>query len=225
MQNASVTPSHRQHRVLGGLTRSRLLDVLRGAGLPLGVRDLAERVGLHPNSVREQLDLLVSAGLVERQAGAPAGRGRPSFRYQALASDDEDVAPYRELARVLADELARAPHAAEAAAAAGDRWGRGLVADHPPAHDPTEALQRLVTLLDGAGFAPEPVDSPDQPIRLRRCPFGDLARDRSDVVCAVHLGLMHGALRELGAPLEAVRLQPFVLPDLCLAHVARRPDA
>ena len=189
------------------------------------MRDLSERVGLHPNSVREQLDQLVAAGLIERQAGAPTGRGRPSLRYRAVPTADEDAGPYRELARVLADELARAPHAAESATAAGDRWGRALVADRPPAHDPTEALQRLVSLLDDAGFAPEPVDSPEQPIRLRRCPFGALARDRADVVCRVHLGLMQGALRELDAPLEALRLQPFVQPDLCLAHVAVRSDA
>lgn len=220
----AMTPSDRQHRVLGGLTRSRLLDILRAAAVPLGVRDLAERVGLHPNSVREQLDQLVAAGLVDRQAGAPAGRGRPRLCYQALATADEDAAPYRELARVLADELARAPHAAESATAAGDRWGRALVADRPSAHDPIEALQRLVSLLDDAGFAPEPVDSLEQPIRLRRCPFGDLARHRSDVVCSVHLGLMQGALRELRAPLDAVALQPFVRPDLCVAHVAGYRD-
>lgn len=221
----AMTPSHRQHRVLGGRTRSRLLGVLRAAGVPLGVRDLAERVGLHPNSVRDQLGQLVAAGLVERQTGAPAGRGRPSLRYRALATTDEDAAPYRELARVLADELARGPHVTEGAAAAGERWGRALVADRPPAADSTEAFQRLVTLLDDAGFAPEPGGSLHEPIRLHRCPFGALARDRSDVVCSVHLGLMQGALRGLDAPLEAVRLQPFVRPDLCLAHVARRPDA
>jgi predicted ArsR family transcriptional regulator len=221
----AMTWSHRQHRILGGFTRSRLLDVLRTAALPLSVRDLAERVDLHPNSVREQLDLLVAAGLVERETGAPAGRGRPSLRYRALAIPDEDVLPYRELARVLADELARMPAAAEAATAAGDRWGRELVGDHPPAHEPAEALQRLVTLLDDAGFAPEPASTAEEPIRLRRCPFGALARDRSDVVCSVHLGLMQGALRELDAPLEAIRLQPFVQPDLCLAHVASRSDA
>jgi predicted ArsR family transcriptional regulator len=221
----AMNPRHHHHRVLGGVTRARLLGVLRDAEGPLGVRYLAERIGLHPNSVREQLAQLVAAGLVEREAGPPSGRGRPSLRYRALAIAEEDAVPYRELARVLADELALMPRAAEAAAAAGGRWGRALVAGGEPALDPDESVQRLVDLLDDAGFAPEPVSSSQGPIRLRRCPFGALARDRSDVVCSVHLGLMQGALRELGAPLDAVSLQPFVRPDLCLAHVARRPNA
>jgi predicted ArsR family transcriptional regulator len=92
-----------------------------------------------------------------------------------------------------------------------------------PATSAPEAMDRLLRLLDEAGFAPEPGQSADGPIRLRRCPFGALARERRDVVCGVHLGLMRGALRQMGAPLDAVALEPFVQPDLCLAHLA--PDA
>jgi hypothetical protein len=33
---------------------------------------------------------------------------------------------------------------------------------------------------------------------------------------------MRGALEELGSPLDAVRLEPFVEPDLCLAHLGPR---
>jgi predicted ArsR family transcriptional regulator len=78
-----------------------------------------------------------------------------------------------------------------------------------------------VALLDAGGFAPEPwVEG--QPIRLRRCPFVPLANEHRPIICGVHLGLMRGALAELGAPLEAVRLEPFVAPDLCLAHLAPR---
>lgn len=226
VQNASVirSPSPRHHRLLAGVTRSRLLAVLQGADAPLAVRELANAVGLHPNSVREQLELLVDAGLVARTAGAPSGRGRPSLRYTAIATTDEDADPYRQLAQVLAEELASLPDPAGVAAAAGDRWGRSLVAGTPPATDERAAVQRLVALLDDAGFAPEPVDSAQDPIQLRRCPFVGLARDRGDVVCSVHLGLMRGALRELGAPLDAVSLEPFVRPDLCLAHLGDRRD-
>jgi predicted ArsR family transcriptional regulator len=213
------TESNR-HRLLAGITRSRLLAVLREAGRPLGVRDLASAVALHPNSVREQLEPLVAAGLVVRSTDPPAGRGRPALRYAAAATKPaDDEAPYRELARVLAEELGRRPDASERSLAAGERWGRAAAATERTL-DEGDARARLVRLLDENGFAPEP-PIPGEPIRLRRCPFGQLARDRGDVVCGVHLGLIRGALQELGAPLDAVRLEPFVAPDLCLAHLAR----
>jgi hypothetical protein len=51
-----------------------------------------------------------------------------------------------------------------------------------------------------------------------------LARDDGEVVCGVHLGLMRGILRELGAPFDAISLEPFVEPALCLAHLGGRSD-
>ncbi len=39
------------------------------------------------------------------------------------------------------------------------------------------------------------------------------------MVCEIHLGLMQGALGELRAPVEAVSLEPFVSPNLCVARL------
>lgn len=217
-----TSPQHR-HRVLAGLTRSRLLAVLRQADGPVGVRKLAESVGLHPNSVREQLDHLVDAGLVVRRVAPPAGRGRPSLLYAAGPdTDDPDPDAYRELAQVLSDAMARQPEAANVAVTAGERWGRTMVAHAVPVSTTADAVNRLVELLDDVGFAPEGPAGPGEPIQLRHCPFEPLARRHPAVVCGVHLGLMRGALRELGAPLEAVRLEPFVAPDLCIARLGPR---
>jgi predicted ArsR family transcriptional regulator len=209
-----------RHRVLAGLTRSRILAVLHQADGPVGVRDVARAVGLHPNSVRQQLDLLVEAGLVARTTASPAGRGRPGLRYTALPEhEDPDESAYRELARVLADELAMQPEPVPGAIRAGERWGRQLVAGVPATSGETDATGRLMAVLDDAGFAPERVADAPEAIHLRRCPFAALARQRPDVVCSVHLGLMRGALRALGSPLDAVTLEPFVAPDLCVARL------
>lgn len=224
VQNRRVEPQlneHERHRVLAGISRSRLLAVLRRSGRPMSIRELAEAVELHPNTIREHLDRLVEAGLVTRRSAAPAGRGRPSLRYAADRSGAEaDPHAYRALARVLADELARRDDAVEAAVRAGQRWGAGAAEQMAPIRDAEEAVAWLVDMLDGLGFAPERDSGPEAPIRLRPCPFGSLARERGDVVCNVHLGLMRGALRELGADFDAVSLEPFVEPDLCVAHVA-----
>jgi predicted ArsR family transcriptional regulator len=187
------------------------------------IRELAEAVGLHPNSVREQLARLADAGLVATEAAPPSGRGRPRLRYGARPEGDEQ-APYRALARVLAEELGRLAEPATRAAEAGERWGRALIGPTGIVTDEDAAVERLVGLLADAGFEPEGPDLPGGPIRLRRCPFEPLARDRRGVVCGVHLGLMRGALREMGAPLDAVAVEPFVQPDLCLAHLRRRDE-
>jgi predicted ArsR family transcriptional regulator len=219
---AMVSPPLRR-RVLAGLTRSRLLAVLRQADGPVGVRELAETVGLHPNSVREQLDQLVDAGLVVRSIAPPAGRGRPGLRYVGVPEDeDPDPNAYRELARVLADQLGLQPDLVAAATGAGQRWGRTMAADVAPTPAAADAVDCLVTLLDDAGFAPKRLIAAGDSIRLRHCPFGPLVQEHQAVVCDVHLGLMRGALRQLGAPLDAVRLEPFVAPDLCVAYLEPR---
>jgi predicted ArsR family transcriptional regulator len=190
----------------------------------MGVKDLGATLGLHPNSVREQLAALAAAGLVVREPTPPHGRGRPALRY-AARDDGDDRDPYRDLAKVLAAQLAALPDGATQALAAGRAWGSSAIeaADDPPLVpiDPADARRRLVALLDDAGFAPEPAlaDDPAAPVRLRRCPFEPLARDNPGVVCGVHLGLMRGALQALGAPLDAIDLAPFVEPDLCVAHL------
>lgn len=214
-----MTSAYERHRVLAGISRSRLLAVLCQAKGPMGIRELADAVDLHPNTVREHLDQLVDAGLVNREHAAPAGRGRPGLRYRAEPSaSDDDPHAYRALAGVLADELARRPDAVASARSAGESWGRAMARGSDATSDDA-IVTRLVELLDEAGFAPEASTDPAQPIRLRHCPFGSLAREHGEVVCSVHLGLMRGALRELGAPFDAVGLEPFVKPDLCLAHL------
>lgn len=221
----TMISSQQRHRILAGTTRSQLLATLRRTGRPVGVRELAVAHGLHPNSVREQLAVLVVAGLVVREVAPPAGRGRPSLRYRAkVAGDASDEPDYRALAGVLADQLARLPDATVASLNAGVRWGRSMIAGRPGATVETDAVDRLVELLDEVGFAPEAPTLPGGPIRLHHCPFESLARERGNVVCGVHLGLMRGALAELGAPIDAVGLDPFVRPDLCIAHLGARTD-
>ncbi len=56
--------------------------------------------------------------------------------------------------------------------------------------------------------------------RVRPCPFVELARRHQEVVCPIHLGLIRGALAELGATTSATKLEPFVRADLCVAHLA-----
>lgn len=227
----SPSPDVRLHRALASPVRTRLLEVL--AGEPgLDAAALADRLGLHVNTVRTHLNVLTEAGLVAPVVEERDRPGRPRLLYRVvgpqLIGPPLDGSPpaggYRFLAAVLASYLgAISPDAAAAAEQAGEAWG-GFVVDRPPPFTeltPGAAVDKLVTMLDEFGFAPQLDDEdPDAPrLLLHRCPFLDVAREHQDVVCSVHLGLMRGALAELGVDVTAEDLIPWVEPEVCVSHL------
>lgn len=212
-----------------GQSRARVLDLLRDAGSPLGVQEIADRTGLHANTARFHLDALVDAGLAGRELRARTTPGRPSMAYRAV--DGGGVTGrrhYRLLAEMLTSLIAGVmPDPGEAAAEAGREWGRYLTEEPAPFQrvDAGEALRRLTATLEEIGFAPEAAaDGAQYRLRLRQCPFREVAENHQDVVCALHLGLMQGALAQMRAPVTADRLQPFAEPSLCIAHLKARPE-
>lgn len=214
----------RRHRALADPSRARILAELADAEA-LDARELAQQVGLHVNTVRVHLNALAEAGLVSTETQPPQGRGRPRVVYRATpAAGDAGSRHYRLLAEILTVLVARfGPDAADQLEEIGAVWGQYLVDSPAPfaAISDKEAVERLLTLLDQAGFQPE-LDTAGRVRRIlmRPCPFLELARAHQDVICPIHLGLMRGALAELGATTRATKLEPFVQPDLCVARLA-----
>jgi predicted ArsR family transcriptional regulator len=226
----------RTHRVLSGVSRVAVLEVLRASSTPLDAQVIAERVGLHANTVRSHLDQLVDAGLVESSVQIRVTPGRPRLLFAASAlagAGPEDS--YQLLAEILASGLAEgAPAPGEVAARAGRAWGHRIGQDAGAATDPVgvdRSVDRIVAMLDAVGFAPRLSDGPatghvtrdrgaTTVIELHRCPFEEVAREHTEVVCAVHLGLMQGALEQMPSPGIAVRLEPFARPGVCRVHLA-----
>lgn len=216
------------HRALASPVRRRLLERLRASEQPVDVFGLAEGSGLHVNTVRGHLSVLEEAHLVASEAEQRDRVGRPRLVYRPTRRGTEELTPseggYRFLAGVLASYLSASAAAPRAAAEeAGTEWGRHLVEGPAPfqSFEPREAIDRVVEMLDEFGFAPqlEVTDESAPKVLLHRCPFLDVAREHQDVVCSVHLGLMRGALDELGVQVEAGDLRPFVEPDLCVADL------
>ena len=213
------------HKALADAGRFRILEELRAAG-PLDAHELGRRVGLHPNTVRSHVDQLERARLVRSLTAPPAGRGRPRVLYEASAEPPPGPdTGYRLLAQVLASYLSSADDPAGMAESAGRAWGSYLAEKPAPfaAVSPEEATRKVIDLFDELGFLPEAAGDAERPrILLHRCPFRQVAESNPEVACSVHLGMLRGALEELGAPLEATTLEPFVEPSLCVAHLARR---
>jgi predicted ArsR family transcriptional regulator len=227
----AVTDDHerRVHRALASPVRARLLDALR-AEPDADTAAIAERLGLHVNTVRVHLGVLEDAGLVAATTDARRRVGRPRRLYRAVDGDAAPAPPasdrgYGFLARVLAGELdATGEDATTAGERAGAAWGARLVDRPEPstAVDAAGAIDQVVGLLDHHGFAPAVQDDGDGrvQVRLRRCPFLDVAREHEDLVCSLHLGLMRGALQALGNEVVAERLVPWAEPGACLATLA-----
>ena len=216
----------RRHRALADPSRARILAELADAG-PLDARELADLVDLHVNTVRVHVNALIEAGLVEAETLPPQGRGRPRVAYRASATaGDAGGRRYRLLAEILTALVARfGAEASEQLEEIGEAWGHYLV-DSPPPYaqlSDEQAVERLVALLAEIGFQPKlEQQTRGRQIEMRPCPFLELARSHQDVICPIHLGLIRGALAELGAKTRATKLEPFVRPDLCVARLARR---
>jgi predicted ArsR family transcriptional regulator len=129
---------------------------------------------------------------------------------------------YRLLAEILTNGFAADRNPGAKGLAAGRAWGQRLESPTPRAKGigAEESIDHLVDMLDELGFAPERRESDGkQQVGLRHCPFLELAETRASVVCPIHLGLMQGALETWEAPVAVDRLDAFVEPDLCLAHL------
>ena len=211
-------PGHPDRRPLSA-SATTILETLRGQPEPLALAALVRTTGLHGNTVREHLDVLVRRGLAARRRAAPSGRGRPAWLYEATGAEEE-ASEYAGLAAALAGAITRSSaHPAADAAAAGEEWGHGLARDRgatPAAPVAAEAArEEVVALLEDLGFRPESTDADPATVRLTRCPLLQAAHQHPEVVCAVHLGIVRGALAEYGADPTGSELEPFVEDGAC----------
>ncbi|GAA5049859.1 helix-turn-helix domain-containing protein [Nocardia callitridis] len=200
-----------------------MLATLREAQRSLSIVEIAERLRLHPNTVRFHLDALLRTGQARRAADSTEGPGRPAQMFEAHPGMDP-AAPrnYLLLADILAGELADTDDPTDRATRAGFSFGEHVTAASSQPSTERYAVDQLVHLLDEMGFAPRSSTETSTPrVELHQCPFLDLAHSHAEVVCSIHLGLMRGALRTLDAPVTVERLEPFAEPDVCIAHLTR----
>ena len=114
-----ATPTLDLLKALGDNTRYAIYLELARSAVPLATADVAESLGLHPNTVRPHLERMRDVGLLEVQADDRGGVGRPQHLY-SLAADAPSLGLEPPTFPMLARMLLRA-----AAAAGAERRRRG----------------------------------------------------------------------------------------------------
>lgn len=189
------------YRTLASLSRVNLLRELQLRGTRT-VEELARATGLHHNTAREHLHRLIADGFVTCDPEEKDTKGRPRMLYR-VANDTAHRDDSVQIAKVSAalhraDQVRRLLHT------------NGVV-------DADSAMARQVDVLDDhldrAGFDAR-VETGDLHVQLHNCPFSELARQHPQV-CQVHFGLVKGMLEQVGGPLNAEELHPFVEPHSC----------
>ncbi len=199
----------RQARALGDPTRHRIFRLVEGAEEPLGVRELADDLGLHHSAVRQHLAKLVSADLVVEAREAAHGPGRPRSVYRrapGVLGSWGATSPFERLAALLVDVVRTGASPYEAGMEAGLSLGPQIAVD--AGDRPT--LEILTGVFGDQGFEPEAEVAADgaATVAMGRCPYGPLALAAPEVVCQLHRGLAEGLVATMPTrdPLDVVAL-------------------
>ncbi len=111
------------HHALAAAHRARIIEELDRHSAGLDVANLARTLGVHPNTVRWHLGVLVDSGFVTSHPGERTTPGRPPIVYTLRDNPDlGDIAgpdAFRLLATIAVGILADLPDAPERAFAAG----------------------------------------------------------------------------------------------------------
>ena len=193
--------------VLAQPTRARLFGLLAELKRPAGTVELAERLGLHPNGVRNHLERMAQAGLVER-ARVRRQRGRPPDAWRIAVGARPGGDPpraYRDLGRWLARALRPGSRGSTGIETTGRQIGRELAAEGTAAG--AEAFQ---TSLAALGFQPAVTARGDDRVTfcLGNCPYCDAVHENQPTICSLHKGVTRGLLEVLAPKAKLVGFVP-----------------
>jgi predicted ArsR family transcriptional regulator len=187
-------------KALGDDTRFAIYQELAQSPAPRSAAELAERLALHPNTVRPHLDRMKEAGLVEVEPVHRGTVGRPQLRYSlAPGAPGLGLEPpaHTILAGLLAALCEQLGGDGLDAANLGRRWGTEASARRQSGRG---CLAALVAELDRLGFDPieSELNGGEGARRVRvdflHCPFRELAEAYPELVCSLHRGIVEGVV-------------------------------
>jgi predicted ArsR family transcriptional regulator len=187
-------------KALGDETRYAMYEELARSTAALSASDLAERLGIHANTVRLHLERLREVGLVDVEAVHRGTVGRPQHLYFLSAGAPGlgfDPPAHALLAGLLAALAERVGADADEATQTGRVWG----VDAGRRTRSRTCLSALEAELTKLGFEPA-LESGGGEVSARieflHCPFRELAEAYPELVCNLHRGLCEGVVDSVG---------------------------
>ena len=212
---ATAAPRLDLLKALGDNSRYAIFLELARSPRPLATAEVAEHLGLHPNTVRPHLERMREVGLLEVETDHRGGPGRPQHRY-STAADAPGLGLEPPAFPLLATMLLRAAGlggaGADDAVEAGREAGRALASGRMVAadagrepDDEVPCIDALVAVLAQLGFDPARLDEASPggetattaattttTVAFAHCPYRDLAEANPTLVCGLHRGLVEG---------------------------------
>jgi predicted ArsR family transcriptional regulator len=190
-------------KALGDETRYAMYEELARSTAALSASDLAERLGIHANTVRLHLERLREVGLVDVEAVHRGTVGRPQHLYFLSAGAPGlgfDPPAHALLAGWLAALAERVGADGAESAETGRVWGR----EAGRRTRSRSCLSALEGELAKLGFEPaveaSGADGTGGSARIEflHCPFRELAEAYPELVCNLHRGLCEGVVDAVG---------------------------
>jgi predicted ArsR family transcriptional regulator len=190
-------------KALGDETRYAMYEELARSTAALSANDLAERLGIHANTVRLHLERLREVGLVDVEAVHRGTVGRPQHLYFLSAGAPGlgfDPPAHALLAGLLAALAERVGADAVEATETGRVWGT----EAGRRTRSRSCLQALEGELGRLGFEPAVESDVSSEagetarIEFLHCPFRELAEAYPELVCNLHRGLCEGVVDSVG---------------------------
>jgi predicted ArsR family transcriptional regulator len=231
-------------RALADPSRYSVFEEVARAKAPPSTAEIADRLDLHPNTVRLHLDKLHDAGLLEVAVDRHGSVGRPQHRWsltQGAPALGLEPSGSRLLARLLAEVAAQPGGGPERAASVGRALGLERSAQSTghrkqrggPERMRAECLRSFVEELAALGFdpslddtpSPEGASVPTSAVAFTKCPFREVAALYPDLVCELHRGLTEGILEGVaghtpGVEAKVESFSSLVDADPCRAEVS-----
>jgi predicted ArsR family transcriptional regulator len=189
-------------KALADETRYALYRELSASTGAMSSHDLADRLGLHANTVRLHLERLRDAGLVDVEPVHRGTVGRPQHLYflaDGAPSLGFDPPAQSLLAGLLAALAEQVGADADDAVGTGRAWGT----EAGRRTRTRSCLKALEAELGRLGFEPgtESADGAyegDARVHFLHCPFRELAEAYPELVCNLHRGLCEGLVDQVG---------------------------